>query len=48
MIRDFEILDMRKEVIELADTYLSHRRLPRGDALHLASASIEEMDFLVT
>ena len=27
---------------------LSYRRLPRGDALHLASASIEEMDFLVT
>jgi len=48
LIKDFEILEMTEEVIELADTYLSHRRLPRGDALHLASASIEEMDFLVT
>ena len=48
LIKDFEVLKMTEEVIELADTYLSHRRLPRGDALHLASASIGEMDFLVT
>jgi len=48
LIKDFEVLEMTEEVIELADTYLSHRRLPRGDALHLASASIGEMDFLVT
>ena len=48
LINDFEVLEMTEEVIELADTYLSHRRLPRGDALHLASASIGEMDFLVT
>ena len=48
LINDFEVLEMTEEVIELADTYLFHRRLPRGDALHLASASIGEMDFLVT
>ena len=48
LINDFEVLEMTEGVIELADTYLSHRRLPRGDALHLASASIGEMDFLVT
>jgi len=48
LINDFEVLEMTEEVIELADTYLSHRRLPRGDALHLASASIGQMDFLVT
>lgn len=48
LIKDFEVLEMTEEVIELADTYLSHRCLPRGDALHLASASIGEVDFLVT
>ena len=48
LINDFEVLEMTEGVIELADTYLSYRRLPRGDALHLASASIGEMDFLVT
>jgi len=48
LINDFEVLEMTEEVIELADTYLSYRHLPRGDALHLASASIGEMNFLVT
>ncbi len=48
LIKDFEVLEITEEVIKLADVYLSHRRLPRGDALHLASASIEGMDFLVT
>jgi len=44
----FEVLEITEEVIKLADVYLSHRRLPRGDALHLASASIGGMDFLAT
>lgn len=48
LIKDFKVLEITEEVIELADTYLSHRRLPRSDAFHLASASIEEMNFLVT
>ena len=48
LIKDFEVLEITEEVIKLADVYLSHRRLPRGDALHLASASIGGMDFLVT
>lgn len=48
LMKDFEVLEVTEEVIKLADMYLSHRRLPRGDALHLASASIGEMDFLVT
>ena len=30
LIKDFEVLEMTEEAIELADTYLSHRRLPRG------------------
>lgn len=36
LIKDFRILEITEEVIKLADVYLSHRRLPRGDALHLA------------
>ena len=48
LIKDFEVMEITEEVIKLADVYLSHRRLPRGDALHIALASIGEMDFLVT
>jgi predicted nucleic acid-binding protein len=48
LIKDFKVLEITDEVIKLTDVYLSHRRIPRGDALHLASASIGEMDFLVT
>jgi predicted nucleic acid-binding protein len=48
LIKDFRVLEITEEVVKLADVYLSLRRLPRGDALHLASASIEEMNFLVT
>jgi len=48
LITDFEVLEITEDIVKLSDAYLSHRRLPRGDALHLASASIGEMDFLVT
>jgi predicted nucleic acid-binding protein len=48
LIENFDILEMTKDVVKLSETYLSCRRLPRADALHLASASVGEMDFLVT
>lgn len=48
LIEHFGVLEITEEVIELAAIYSSHRRLPRGDAFHLASASIGEMNFLVT
>jgi predicted nucleic acid-binding protein len=48
LIKNFKVLEITEDVIKLSDVYLSYRRLPRGDALHLASASIGEMDFLVT
>ncbi|MBT9143896.1 MAG: hypothetical protein DDT29_02310 [Dehalococcoidia bacterium] len=48
LIKDFEILEVTEDVVKLSDVYLSYRRLPRGDAIHLASASMGEMDFLVT
>ncbi len=48
LIKDFMILEMTEEIVKLSEVYLSHRRIPRGDALHLASASVGEIDFLVT
>ncbi|NVM28585.1 MAG: PIN domain-containing protein [Candidatus Helarchaeota archaeon] len=48
LIKDFKVLEITEDIVKLSDVYLSYRRLPRGDALHLASASMGEMDFLVT
>lgn len=48
LIKDFKVLEITEEAVKLSELYLSYRRLPRGDALHLASASIGEIDFLVT
>jgi len=48
LIEGFKVLEIIEETVRLSDVYLSYRRLPRGDALHLALASIEGMDFLVT
>ncbi len=48
LIKEFEVLEITEDVVKLSNVYLSHRRLPRGDALHLASASMGKMDFLAT
>lgn len=48
LIADFDILEEVSEIREISDLYLSVRRLPRGDAMHLAFASFYGMDFLVT
>ena len=48
LINNFKVLEITKEVVQLTDTYLLHRRLPRGDALHIASACLGDIDFLVT
>ena len=42
LIRKFEIIEITENVLELSNIYLSYRRLPRGDALHLAEASTGE------
>jgi len=47
-IKGFKVLDITEEVVKLSGKYISFRRLPRADALHLASASIGEMNYLVT
>ena len=48
LVENFDILEVSKEVVDLSLIYLSHRRIPREDALHIASASIGQIDFLVT
>jgi hypothetical protein len=48
LISGFKILPLTKESMELAKIYLKYRRLPEPDALHIAIASLEGMDFLVT
>lgn len=48
LIKGFKVLEITEDVLKLADVYLSYRRLPRMDALHIACATIGEMDFLVT
>jgi predicted nucleic acid-binding protein len=48
LIKGFEVLEITEEVVTLSEKYLSSRRLPRGDAIHIASASIGEMNFLLT
>jgi predicted nucleic acid-binding protein len=48
LIKTFTILEETPQVIRLSDTYLSVKRMPRGDALHLAFASLGEMNVLVT
>ncbi len=48
LVGGFEVLSTTREAVELADVYLSRRRMPRADALHLAVASLCEMDYLVT
>ena len=48
LISEFEMLSLTDDSRELAKLYLRHRRLPEADANHIAIASLEGMDFLVT
>lgn len=48
LIRDFNILEEISAIREFSDLYSSRRRLPRGDAIHLAFASFYGINYLVT
>jgi hypothetical protein len=48
LISEFEVLRLTENTLKLSELYASYKRLPRADALHLASASMEGMHFLVT
>jgi hypothetical protein len=48
LISEFEVLPLTNEAKELAKTYLRYKHIPEPDTLHIAIASIEGMDLLVT
>ncbi|MEW6203652.1 MAG: PIN domain-containing protein [bacterium] len=48
LISDFKVLPLTDDARKLARDYLRYRKLPEADALHIAIASLEGMDFLVT
>ena len=51
MLGDVPILNISMEILDIVDTYISRRLIPAdpaGDALHLATASFHNCDFLLT
>lgn len=48
LISNFSTLPITEDSRQLARMYLRFRRIPEADALHIAIASLEGMDFLVT
>lgn len=48
LVKNFAVLEEAPEVIQLSNIYLSRKRIPRGDAIHLAFASLWGMDIFVT
>jgi hypothetical protein len=48
LISNFATLPITDDSRQLARSYLRFRRIPEADALHIAIASLEGMDFLVT
>ena len=51
LTKTIEILPRAKEVEEIAEIYIKHSLMPndmRGDAIHLAYASVYKIDFLLT
>jgi len=48
LIMNFIVLERTEEVDKLTALYLSLRKIPRGDAMHLAFGSLGEVNFIVT
>ncbi len=48
LIRKFKVLEVSQEAVEVSQEYLKLLRIPERDALHVAIASVEGMDYLVT
>lgn len=48
LIKDFAVLERTVEIDKITDLYLSERKLPHADAMHLAFASLGKTDYLVT
>lgn len=48
LISEFEVLRLTEDILTLSELYAFYKHLPRADTLHLASASMGGMNFLVT
>jgi predicted nucleic acid-binding protein len=51
LVESLPLLDITDEVYGIAELYVRHRLMPApaaGDALHLALASVSEIDYLLT
>lgn len=48
LVINFTVLEETPEIIQISNIYLSWKRMPRGDTIHLAFASLWGMDVFVT
>jgi transposase-like protein len=51
LVEDLPRLELTEEAVAVAELYIRHRVMPSpasGDALHLALASLNELDYLLT
>lgn len=47
-VKDFKILPVSEEAVDLSKEYLKLLKIPERDALHIAIATIEGIDYLVS
>jgi predicted nucleic acid-binding protein len=48
LVKDIEVLEITDDVLRLFNIYSTHRRMPPADVLHIAIASVNRINFLVT
>jgi len=48
LIKNFTVLERTEDVDKLTEMYLSLRKMPKADAMHLAFGSLGEANFIVT
>lgn len=52
MLRELLLLEMNREVEQLAELFVAERVMPgpsvSGDALHVATATVHRMDYILT
>ncbi len=47
-IKDLLVLRRDEKIIEIAQVYVENSLMPQGDAIHLAYASVYQLDYLLT
>ncbi len=48
LLKNYPVLELNTDIVKIADEYLKQRKIPRADALHIATASFYGINFLVT